>query len=121
MFDLLKELCSMSSSLSKLMLNEKETMTKKGLLELLIMVNEKIEATSKYKGVKLDNDYLNTVIHDIKETENLITGYKQKTKSYTDILEHVIDVMNEVETLFLGVEFTGKLLPINQAIKQLTK
>ena len=121
MSELLKELCTMTDFISDLLLTEKEPITKRGILELLIMVSEKIEDAHKYKGPNIDNNYFQSVIQDIKETKDFVTGYKQKTKIYADLLEHVIKVVNEVETLFLGVELTGKLLPINQAIDQVSK
>ena len=114
MSDLLKELCQLSGFISDLAVQEKEPMTKKRLLELLTMVSDKIETAAKYPGLTSENDYFHMVIEEIKETENVIAGYKEKIKTYTDLLEHVMKVANEVDVLFLGAEFTAKLLTVNQ-------
>ncbi len=118
MSELLKELSKMSGFISDLLLEEKDPNTRRGILELLIMVSEKIIATEKYKELDIENDFFPTVIDDIKKTGTLITAYKQKTKTYIDLSDHVMDVANEVEALILGVDFTDILLPIKQAIKQ---
>jgi hypothetical protein len=118
MSELLKELSNMSGFISDLLLEEKDPGTRRGILELLIMVSEKIISTAKYKNLDIDNDFFPTVIEDIKKTETLITGYKQKTKTYMDLSDHIMDVTNEVEALILGVNFSAKLLPVNPSINQ---
>jgi hypothetical protein len=118
MFELHKELSIMAGFISNLLLEEKDPDTRRGILELLIMSTDITKSTSKWNNLEIENDFLPTVIEDIKKTEALITGYKQKTKTYIDLSDHVIDVANEVEALLLGVEFSDKLLTLRHPVNR---
>ena len=59
MSELLKELSKMSGFISDLLLEEKDPNTRRGILELLIMVSEKIIATEKYKELDIETDKFN--------------------------------------------------------------
>ena len=118
MSELLKELSKMAGFISDLLIEEKDLDTRRGILENLIMISEKILSVVHYKELDIDNDFYPTVIEDIKKTEILITGYKQKTKTYIDLSDHVMDIANELEALILGLNFNAKLLPVNKSTNQ---
>ncbi len=120
MTDLLEELSKMSGLISDLVKEEKEPNTRRAILELLIMVTDKTTSAVKYKGQKIENDNFQEAIKVIKETESLTTGYKQKSKTYNDLLDHVLHVMNKVEQVFFDAESPTKLLTINRSIKKYT-
>lgn len=104
MSELLKELCRLYDFISDLFKKEKNPGIKKGILELLVMVSDKIRPISKYKNLKIENALLPMLIDHIKETEKLINDYNQNNKAYTDLLDHVINIVNELEALIIVIK-----------------
>ena len=117
MNELLKELCNMTGILYELIIVENDPMTRKSIIQLHIMVSEKIMSVAKNKIQESDNGYYQKVIGDIKDTKTLADGYKQEN-TYIELSEHVIDVLNEVESLLLSEKIKDEPLPGNQALKQ---
>ena len=118
MNELLKELCLMSGVISDLLKEEKNPMTKQSIIQLHVMVREKIVSAGNNEVQATDNDYYRMVIGDIKKTGTLAAGYKQKTNTYIELSGHVIDVINEVESLFLSENINDALLTVNQPLNQ---
>ena len=118
MSELLKELIKMVSLFSELWLKEENPITRRGILELHIMIIDEIPGAVIYKGINIESDDYKMAITTIKETDNLINGYKQKTKIYDDLLDHVVDVINKVEKVFLNVASPAKPKPDNPSTNQ---
>jgi hypothetical protein len=160
MMELLKELCLLSGMLSELALIEKNPIIKKVILELHIMVSDKIEMVSKYKELDTGDAILPPVsrqpatdgkptarraiksfdqtfskvwppagppeatgqskcdaariIEQIKETGSLIAGYKQQSKTFSDLFDHLLTIINQVDGLFFGIERSIKPTDVDQ-------
>ena len=118
MNELLKELCLMSGVISDLIKEEKNPMTKQSIMQLHVMVSEKIVSSGNNKVQGIENDYYRMVIGDIKKTGTLADGYKNKTNTYIELSGHVIYVINEVESLFLSENIKDEMLTVNQPLIQ---
>ena len=108
MSELLKELCRLAGMLSNLAVKERDPKLKKGILKLYVMVSEKIEKAGEDLELNTGNALFPPVIEKIKETGHLVTGYKQQAKTFSDLLDHVLKIMNEVEGLYFAVELSAK-------------
>lgn len=117
MNELLKELCIMTGILYELIIDEKNPMTKKSIIQLHIMVSEKIMAVGNNKIHESDNGDYKKVIGDIKKTKTLADFYKQKN-TYIEFSGHVIDVINGVELLLLSKNINDEPLQGKQSLNQ---
>jgi hypothetical protein len=118
MSELLNELNKMSDFIIDLWVEENDPDTRRGILQILIMIIDEIPGSVRYKRLNIESDDYQMALTTIKETETLITEYKQKSKIYDDLLDHVVDVINKVEKLFLPRESPAKPKPVNPSTNQ---
>jgi hypothetical protein len=109
MNDLVKELCNVSGPLSDLIAIEKEPGFRKGLIELLLMVHGKIRKATQFQIPNSPNEFYQLVMNNIQDTGNLITKYRENSIPFSEIFDHLVNVLNKIESLFYGLKLDSNL------------
>jgi hypothetical protein len=101
MLEILNALCQLMGNLSKLVVEEKDPATKKGLLELFVMVSETIRTAPIDLKLNTGNKLVLSVTEEITASENIINEYKKKTRPIENLFDSLVKIMNELGVLFL--------------------